>query len=64
MSHLVPSLHVGDDRAVWRSKRPEPALDRETVDGIIRKLMDMDAKLDRILDRLEEEDDEAQEDEP
>ena len=43
-------------------RRPEPVLDRETVDGIIRKLMDMDAKLDRILDHLEEDDD-AEEDE-
>jgi hypothetical protein len=28
----------------WR--RPEPALDRETVDGIIRMLMHIDFKLD------------------
>jgi hypothetical protein len=31
----------------WR--RPEPALDRETVDGIIRKLMEIDTKLEEIL---------------
>lgn len=34
----------------WR--RSEPALDRETVDGIIRKLMEIDTKLDDILDHL------------
>jgi hypothetical protein len=43
--------------------RREPALDRETVDGIIRKLMDIDAKLERVLRHLEEDDDEdAEED--
>jgi hypothetical protein len=46
---------------VWR--RPEPALDREIVDGIIRKLMAIDAKLDRIIEKLEI-DDEEEEDEP
>jgi hypothetical protein len=44
---------------VWR--RPEPALDREIVDGIIRMLMQIDAKLDQIRERLEI-DDEAEED--
>lgn len=45
----------------WR--RPEPPLDRETVDDIIGKLMDIDWKLDRIIEYLglgddgEEEDD-------
>jgi hypothetical protein len=39
---------------VWR--RPEPPLDRETVDGIIRMLMSIDAKLDRLLDAIEEDD--------
>jgi hypothetical protein len=34
---------------VWR-KLPEPPLDRETVDGIIRLLMAIDAKLDLLLD--------------
>jgi hypothetical protein len=43
---------------VWR--RWEPSLDRETVDGIIRMLMDINAKLDRLLD---EEDEDASEDE-
>lgn len=45
--------------AVW--PRREPVLDRETVDGIIKKLMAIDAKLDQIRDRLEI-DDEAEED--
>jgi hypothetical protein len=39
---------------VWR--RREPPLDRETVDGIIRKLMDIDEKLNRVLAHLEEND--------
>jgi hypothetical protein len=45
---------------MWR--RREATLDRETVDGIIRKLMEIDAKLNRILRRLdidEEEEDDA-----
>jgi hypothetical protein len=37
---------------VWR--REEPVIDRETVDGIIRMLMDINAKLERLLG--EEED--------
>jgi len=31
-------------------------LDRETVDGIIRMLMDINAKLDRLLGEEEDED--------
>jgi hypothetical protein len=31
-------------------RRSEPPLDRETVDGIIRMLMDINAKLDRLLE--------------
>jgi hypothetical protein len=48
---------------VWR--RPEPALDRETVDGIIRMLMEIDAKLELVVAYLglgegdEEEEDDA-----
>jgi hypothetical protein len=42
----------------WR--RPEPALDRETVDGIIGMLMDINAKLNRLLG---EEEDDGREDE-
>jgi len=49
---------------MWRSKPPDPALDRETVDGIIRKLMEIDDKLADMLRYLGEEDDEAEEDEP
>jgi hypothetical protein len=33
---------------VWL-RRPEPALDRKTVDGIIGKLMDIDVKLALLL---------------
>jgi hypothetical protein len=45
---------------VWR--RPEPVLDRETLDGIIRKLMEMDTKLDEILIHLGLIDDEGDDD--
>jgi hypothetical protein len=45
---------------VWR--REEPALDRQTVDGIIRMLMAINAKLDRLL--AEEDEDDASENEP
>ena len=44
---------------MWR--REEPALDHRTVDGIIRMLMAINAKLDRLLG--EEENDVASEDE-
>jgi hypothetical protein len=43
---------------VWR--RADLPLDRETVDGIIRMLMAINAKLDRLLG---EEEDDASEDE-
>jgi hypothetical protein len=46
---------------VWR-RRPEPALDRETVDGIIRMLMDINAKLARVLIALEVDDEEEEDD--
>jgi hypothetical protein len=42
-------------------RKQEPALDRQTVDGIIRMLMDINAKLDRLLG--EEEDDDGWKDE-
>jgi hypothetical protein len=42
---------------VWR--RAEPALDRETVDGIIRMLMEINAKLDLLLSEDNEEADDA-----
>jgi len=45
---------------VWL-RRPEPALDRETVDGI-RKLMEIDTKLERILEALEIDEDEDDDD--
>lgn len=41
--------------------RHEPALDRETVDGIIRKLMAIDEKLRRVLVALEADDGEEEE---
>jgi hypothetical protein len=43
---------------VWL--RRDPTLDQETVDGIIRMLMSIDSKLDRLLG---EEEDDASEDE-
>ena len=48
------------DLRVWR--RTEPVLDRETFGGIIRKLMSIDTKLDRLLDELLEDDGEAEAD--
>ena len=42
---------------MWR--RREPPLDRQTVDGIIRMLMDINAKLDLLLG-LEDEDNSAE----
>ena len=45
---------------MWR--RSESALDRETVDGIILKLMDIDAKLARVLVALEVDDEEEEDD--
>ena len=46
---------------MWR--RPEPPLDRETVNGIIMKLMDIDEKLIRVLTHLQEDEGDAEEDE-
>jgi hypothetical protein len=40
---------------VW-FRRDDPPLDRQTVDGIIRLLMDIDAKLDRLLGEEEDTD--------
>jgi hypothetical protein len=42
-------------------RREEPMLDRETLDGIIRMLMEINAKLDLLI---QEEDGDAEEDEP
>jgi hypothetical protein len=47
---------------VWR--RPEPPLDRETVDGIIRMLMEIHADLELVVEYFglreeEEEDDDS-----
>jgi uncharacterized protein YxjI len=43
---------------VWR--RDEPPLDRDTVDGIMRKLMEIDQKLNRILEELNIDDEEEE----
>jgi hypothetical protein len=45
---------------VWRRRDPEPPLDRETVDGIIRMLMEINAKLDLLL--AQDEDDDGEKD--
>ena len=45
---------------MWR--RPEPVLDRETVDGIIRKLMVIDVKLEVIIEHFGLSDDHEEED--
>ena len=45
---------------MWR--RPEAPLDRETVDGIIRKLMASDEKLQLVLVALEIDDGEEEDD--
>jgi hypothetical protein len=45
---------------VWR--RQEPVLDRETLDGIIRKLTSIDAKLVRLVHELLEDDGEEEAD--
>ncbi len=44
---------------MWR--RREPALDWATVDGIIRKLMEIDAKLNLIIQGLDLEEDDGEE---
>jgi hypothetical protein len=42
----------------WRRDRePDPELDRQTVDDIIRILMRIDAKLDEVLATIQEDDD-------
>jgi hypothetical protein len=43
-------------------RRPEPALDRKTVDGIIWKLVDIDEKLKLVLVALEVDDEEEEND--
>jgi hypothetical protein len=46
---------------VWRRSDAEPeqpAFDRQTADDLIRKIMDCDEKLNRILDIMEEDDEE------
>ena len=46
---------------MWRrhaEPEPEPAFDRQTADDLIRKIMDCDVKLNRILEILEDNDEE------
>jgi len=47
---------------VWR--RPEPVLDRETVDGIIRMLLEIHADLELVVEHLgpSDDDDEDEDD--
>jgi hypothetical protein len=59
--HLVAAPRVRQHVDVWR-RAPESPLDRETVDGIIRKLVDIDEKLAWIVGRLSGEEDDAEED--
>jgi len=46
----------------WR-RRPEPVLDRETVDGAVRRLMGIDVELDLLVVHLGLRDGEGQEEE-
>ena len=50
---------MDDRRVFWR--RPEQPLDREEVNAIFRFLMEMDAKLDEILELLDEDNGRAEE---
>jgi hypothetical protein len=46
---------------MWKRRQPSlppSPLDKETVDGMIRWLMQMDAKLDRILEEMDLDDEE------
>jgi hypothetical protein len=48
---------------VWRRRpEPEPALDRQTADDLIRKIMDCDDKVERVLEILEDGDEEEEAD--
>jgi hypothetical protein len=46
---------------VWRREQPEPALDRETVNGIITTLMRIDANVQRLLALAEDDGEEEDE---
>jgi hypothetical protein len=56
--HLAVERPDLDHFRVWR--RPKPVLDSDTLDGIIRMLMEINAKLDLLLG---EEGDDGWEDE-
>jgi hypothetical protein len=47
-------------RAMLRRRRREPPITWEDVNSIIRKLMEMDVKLNRVLELLEAEDGEEE----
>jgi hypothetical protein len=47
---------------VWRRRPGDAPLDRETVDDVIRKLMEIDWKLDVIMEYLGLTDDGEEED--
>ena len=60
LGHLALSPVRRHHLGVWR-RTELPTLDRQTVDGIIRMLMAINSKLDRLLG--EEENEDASEDE-
>ena len=61
--HLARSVLSPHHREVWRRRpEPEPALDRQTADDLIRKIMDCDDKVERVLEILEGEDEEEETD--
>lgn len=47
---------------MWPWQRGDPVLDTETLNGIVRKLMAIDDKLDDVLEHLEGRDDGEEED--
>jgi hypothetical protein len=49
------------ERENRRWPRAEPVLDRETVDGVIRKLIAIDRKVDMVVEAPEVEDDGGEE---
>jgi hypothetical protein len=61
--HLASGSRPGHHHLVWRRQPPSELLEiRRDLTGIIEKLMAMDAKLDRILEGTEEDEDGGEED--